>query len=308
MFYSIMSLKKLAHECGDVLKPFGETDVLLFYGIVAQKLRKFLRGKEIATKTWLPSSRMPFFIRRGSKQKPLYIDELADNVTPEFLEVRNRIRHLKDAKKEISGVQARIWDYFVPRKLVEFFYATNNEGRGKGIDRVFFDIDRGKGASSEHAKEVTAAFVGAIAADKTIKTKPFVSWTGNSFHVYIMLPSRKPNSYYEKNFKYSKNAPLESLTGKWAAEVAKKTRIKVMGGHEKAAGVINIDPSQTPSGKLCRIPLGGLHMADARSVDGVSIPVENKMLKEPETIKRLQFYSPKEVVNELDVLAKRLPA
>jgi hypothetical protein len=69
---------------------------------------------------------------------------------------------------------------------------------------------------------------------------------------------------------------------------------------------VNIDPSQTPSGHLCRVPLGSLHMSDAATVDGVSVPLTHEMLHREE-VARLQRYTPKKIIDELDELARRLP-
>ena len=59
-----------------------------------------------------------------------------------------------------------------------------------------------------------------------------------------------------------------------------------------------IDPSQTPSGKLARAPFS-LHMRDAKTVDGVAVPVDLKKVDleelrslKPETVlKKLERYS-----------------
>lgn len=69
---------------------------------------------------------------------------------------------------------------------------------------------------------------------------------------------------------------------------------------------ISVDPSQTPSGKLCRVPLGSLHMKDAGTVDGVSVPLTLDMLDE-NIIGELGLYTPKMILEELPKLAKRLP-
>ncbi len=70
---------------------------------------------------------------------------------------------------------------------------------------------------------------------------------------------------------------------------------------------MSIDPSQTPSGKLCRIPLGSLHMKDAKTVDGISIPITTTMLENENLVEKLKKYRAKEVVNELETIAERLP-
>lgn len=304
------SLAKLAKE-KDIIKPFGHTDVLLLYGMVGGKLKKFLEGKEIASKVWLPHGNIKYFLNRGSKKHPLFIEDFVEAITPEFLELRGE-HHLKDVEKQLTKEQKLVWSYFPPRKLIDFFYATNSEGAGKEIDRIFFDIDRGKGVSVENAQKVTRLLCEIIREDKELerligKTEPFVSWTGSSFHVYIMLRERKPNSFYEKYFMFSKNNPSASFTGRWAERIRKELKINVAGGHEKIADFLSIDPSQTPSGKLARVPLGSLHMEDAKTIDGVSVPLTEKMLEDENLPNKLRNLRPEHVINNLDEITKRLP-
>ncbi len=299
----------LSTKAKNILRPFGHTETLLYYGIVAQKLKKYLKGKEIATKVWLPFGNIPVFLRRGSKEEPLYIEEFCKAVDDKLLNVRKEIEHLKNAENKITKQQAKVWTYFPPRKLTDFFYATNNEGAKKPIERIFFDIDR-KGISAEAAQKVAKLLIEKIKKDKEIKKiisfKTFPMWTGKSFHVYLMLKKKIPNQAYDKYFAYTKNDPLASFTGRWAEEIKKELKIKVTGGHEKAANSITIDPSQTPSGKLCRAPFS-LHMKDAKTVDGIAMPLTEKMLSEKNLVKDLQKYTPEKIVNELNSLAKRLP-
>jgi hypothetical protein len=304
-----MSLVDLAKKSENILKPFGHTDTLLYYGIVAQKLRKYLKGKELAAKIWLPSGNLPFFIRRGSKDEPLFIEELCEGATEHLLEVRKDIENLKDAESKLNKKEAKVWHYFVPRKLIDFFYATNGESAGKNIDRIFFDIDRAD-LPAEKAQEVARLLVELIEKDsefkKLFRFRTFVMWTGSSFHVYLLLEKPITNAQYEKFISHKKDLPLESFTGRWADAIKKQSKINAKGGHEKTNGWINIDPSQTPSGKLCRAPFG-LHMKDAKTVDGVAIPLAVKMLSEKGLVKKLQGYTPEMVVKELDEFWKRLP-
>ncbi|MBW3022562.1 hypothetical protein KY308_00470 [Candidatus Woesearchaeota archaeon] len=304
-----MSLQEMAKKSKNILKPYGHTDVLLYYGIVAQKLKKYLKGKELAAKILLPSGNMPFFIRRGSKDEPLFIEEFCKGVTEHLLEVRNQTEKLKDAEPKLNKSEAKAWHYFVPRKLIAFFYATNNEGAGKNIERIFFDIDRSD-VPAESAQKVAKALIETIEKDsefnKLFKFKTFVMWTGNSFHVYLLLTKPIKNSDYEKYLAHKKDKPLESFTGRWAEKIKKELKIKVSGGHEKIKGFITIDPSQTPSGKLCRAPFC-LHMKDAKTVDGVAVPLTKKMLDDTSLVKKLQAYTPEKIVKELNDLSKRLP-
>lgn len=304
-----MSLIELAKKSKNILKPYGHTEVLLYYGIAAEKLKKYLKDKEIAAKIWLPKSRMPFFLRRGSKLEPLFIEELCKAVTPKLLDVRAKIEKLKDAASQLSKSEQKVWDYFVPRKLIDFFYATNGEGVNKPIERIFFDIDR-SGLSAEAAQKVAKKLVELMQKDnelkKIINFKIFVMWTGSSFHIYLMLKKPISKAEYEKYFAYKKGFSLESFTGRWAKAIKEELNINVSGGHEKIKNAITIDPSQTPSGKLCRAPFG-LHMKDALTVDGVALPLDIKDLDDKNLVKKLQSYTPEKVVKELGNLAKKLP-
>ncbi|HML04332.1 MAG TPA: hypothetical protein VK426_01020 [Methanobacterium sp.] len=307
------SLLKFAQNNMDkLITPFGETDVLLLYAITAAKLKKYLKDKELASKIWMPRGKIRFLLKRGSKLEPLYIDELVDAVDLEFLELRSKVEHLKDAKKELNDIQNKVWQYFLPRKLADFFYATNQEGPGKDIERIFFDIDRAEGVSAEQAHKATRLFIETIKEDKEFEKlmgniEPSINWTGNSFHVFFFLDESKPNSFYEKYFQYSKKDPEKNFTGKWAKKVDEQINVKVMGGHERHNNSINIDPSQTPSGKLSRFPLGSLHMKDAKTIDGVSIPLNEKMLYDEDLTKKLVKYSPKDIIENLNQFEKNLP-
>ena len=304
-----MALIDIAKKSRNILRPYGHTEVLLYYGIVAKKLKKYLKGKEIATKIWLPKSpRMPYFLRRGSKETPLYIEEFCKETNEKLLKTRKDIEKLKNALPKITKIQAKIWNYFVPRKLVDFFYATNGEGKNKSIERIFFDIDR-RGVSPEKARKTTKKLVELILKDRGLKKiisfRIFVMWTGASFHVYLMLKKPATHKIYDKYFAYRKDFPLESFTGKWAKAIKDGLKINVIGGHEKKPNTVNIDPSQTPSGKLCRAPFS-LHMKDARTVDGVALPVSIKDLADKNLIKRLKSYTPEKVIKDLNKLSKLL--
>lgn len=290
----------------DVLMPFGEMEVLLYYGIVGSRLVDFIKGKEIAAKNWFPpKGGMPKVLKRGSKEEPLYIEEFVDAITPEFLSLRKK--HLDEARGGLAHSQEKVWRYFVPRKLSDFLYATNNEGEGKPIDRIFFDLDRGEGVTSEYAQEVAKQFIDVMMEDlKELNcSEPFVQWTGSSFHVYLFLKKKMPSSFYEENFQVSAKGGLQTTAQKWVEEL-KKRNLKVSGSHEKLKGIVSVDPSQTPSGKLARAPFS-LHMKDEKKVDGVAIPLEVGMLEESGLVDELRGYTPNKVVDELDALSKRLP-
>jgi hypothetical protein len=296
----------------DLITPFGQTDVLLLYSIAAGKLKKYLGNRELACKIWMPSGRMPHLLKRGSNFDPLFAHELEEAVTLEFLELRSKTEHLSSAKDDLTDLQAKVWQYFLPRKLSDFFYATNHEGPGKEIDRIFFDIDRSNGVSAEQAHETTKIFVETIKEDEELENllgslEPFIYWTGNSFHVLFFLDKLMPHSFYAKYFKYSKNDPEQSFTGKWAKKINEQVEFKVVAGHERQINSINIDSSQTPSGKLCRVPLGSLHMKDAKTIDGVSVPITKKRLYEDDLIYKLTNYTPKEIIENLEKLEMLLP-
>jgi len=305
------SLLKFAEDVDNIVRPHGVFDVLLLYGIVAPRLVKFLGGKEIASRIWLPSAGRGV-LKRGSDMTPLSVSELAEAVTPDLLEMRSR-GELKAAEKDLTESQRKVWSYFVPRHLCDLFYATNNEGAGKPIDRIFFDLDRGRGITADQAAFATKAFVDIIREDSELAellgglVDPFVSWTGRSFHVFLFLDAKKPSAFYDEYFQYTKKDPLATYTGRWVQKLKEEAPFPVSGGHEKVEGTLTVDPSQTPSGKLCRVSLGALHMKDAQTVDGVSIPVTYSMLKEEHTGEKLAGYRPADVLNNLDELAGFLP-
>ena len=296
----------------NIITPFGQTDVLLLYAIAAEKLKKYLNNRELASKIWLPKGHVRYLLKRGSKLEPLYVNELIAAVDLDFLEFRSREEHLKDAKDEITDLQNKVWQYFLPRKLADFFYVTNYENPGGEIDRIFFDIDQFKGMSASQAQETTRIFIETINEDKDLEkllgnVEPFIYWTGNSFHVFFFLDHAEPNSFYEKYFQYSKNDPERNFTGKWAKKVDEQVEFRVVGGHERQGDSINIDPSQTPSGKLSRVPLGSLHMKDPDTVDGVSVPITEKMIYDENLASKLVNYRSKDIIERLDQFEKFLP-
>jgi len=307
------SLLKFAKKnLEDLIAPFGRIDVLLLYGIAASKLKKYLGDRELAGKIWMPSGRMPYLLKRGSKLDPLFAHELEEAVTLEFLELRSKTEHLSAAKNDLTDLQVKAWQYFLPRKLADFFYATNHEGPGNEIDRIFFDIDRSNGMSAEQAQETTRIFVETLKEDREFENllgsfEPFIYWTGNSFHVLFFLDKLMPGSFYDEHFQYLKNDPERNFTGKWVKKINDQVEFTVVGGHERHVNSMNIDPSQTPSGKLCRVPLGSLHMKDAAAIDGVSVPITEKMLYEDDLAYKLVNYSPHDIIENLNQLEMLLP-
>jgi len=295
----VSDLRALAEE-REILKPFGELDVLLFYSIVSPELKAFLGDREVASKVWLKQRSL---LNRGSQLPPLHADEIAGKVTPDLLRLRAKMG-LADARNSLNAVEQKIWRYFPPRKLCDYFYATNREGRGREIDRVFYDIDRPKDMPHEKAREVARLFLEAILSDEQFRQyasdRPLVAWTGSSFHIYLFLKQRQGQSFYTENIHYSDTMPQEGFTAKWLQSVRRKTQVPIIGGHEKKPGFITIDPSQTPSGKLARSPLGSLHMSDYQTVDGVSIPVEISRLQDQGLTTALREYTPKRLLSEMD--------
>ncbi|MFH1630963.1 MAG: hypothetical protein ABIA21_01935 [Candidatus Aenigmatarchaeota archaeon] len=300
-----MTLESIAKEASDIIRPFGETDVLLYYGIVARKLKRYLKGKEIASRNCMPPGGFPHILRRGSNNPVIWIDDFVKETNPSLIEARKINRY-----NNLTPIQQTIWRYFLPHKLSDFFYATNGEKPGKSIERIFIDLDIGTGITPKKCQIVARALVEEIRKEKIIrsycKPKPFVLWTGRSFHVYIFLKKPQPNSFYIKYIQYSKNKSDHGLIGKWAKAVENKTGIQTCGGHQKVPQTITLDPSQTPSGKLCRAPFS-LHMSDWKTVDGIAIPLRLSQLRDPQLIRKLQEYTPEKVVKDLNKLAKNLP-
>ena len=291
-------LRALTEE-REILKPFGELDVLLFYSIVSPELKAFLGDREVASKVWLKQRSL---LNRGSQLPPLHADEIATKVTPDLLKLRAKMG-LADVRDNLNAVEQKIWRYFPPRKLCDYFYATNHEGRAGDIDRIFYDIDRPKDVPHEKAKEVTRLFLEGILGDdefrQYVTDRPLVAWTGSSFHIYLFLKQKQKQGFYAENIHYSDTTPETGFTAKCLQTVKRKTQIPIIGGHEKKPGFITIDPSQTPSGKLARSPLGSLHMSDYQTVDGVSIPIEIGRLQDQGLAETLREYTPKRLLNEM---------
>lgn len=290
----------------DVLRPLGELDVLPLYSTVSTGLGGFLADREIASRVWLKQRAL---LNRGSHLPPLHASELAGKGTPELLQMRFKMG-LADARDSLNPVEEKIWRYFPPRKLCDFFYATNYEGQGRQIDRVFFDIDRPRDIAHSKAREVTHLFLQAVSGDgeirRLLKSEPLVAWTGSSFHVYLFLNQKQDYDFYREQIHYTEKTPTEGFTANWINYVRDRTGVKVIGGHEKKPGCITIDPSQTPSGKLARSPLGSLHMSDHKTVDGVSMPVAIERLKDHALTESLREYTPERLIKELSQFSQAL--
>lgn len=303
-----MSLSSFASSVDDVLHPVDQLDVLLLYGLVAGANQPYLGDRELAAKVHISDG--PTLLKRGSDREPLTADELGSAVDEAFLRTRNDVEDLEAARDELTDVQAKVWQYFIPRKHSEFLYATNFEGEGNPIDRIFFDIDRGADVSAEDARAVTRAFVEFLdddAVTQDVVESTVISFTGNSFHVDLLLESAQPPEFYQDEVFTTTSRQVDTMTERGVDAVSDAVDVPVVGGHEKRAGVVNVDPSQTPSGKLNRVPLGSLHLADAETVDGVSVPVTRDELADDDLVDRLTSYTPDSVVDELDALAEKLP-
>ena len=237
-----------------------------------------------------------------------------------------RKNHLKDVRNELSEKQALIWDYFVPRKLIQMFYATNSEKRvfsdslnqkfrdkegiGKPIERIFIDIDRQR-HSPDDSRKVALELINLIKNDnefnKLVKIKKIVVlWTGASFHVYVLLKKQVDLKFYNRYLSYgSGKNKEESFIMKWAEEIAGKTGISASAGHEKSDKFIILDSSNTPSGKLARCPFS-LHLKDWKTIDGVCVPVTVNELGDKNLVGKLQVLSPDSVLKDLGKYKKLL--
>ncbi len=289
---------------GDVLHTYEELDVLPYYSKTAFALKNFLAGKKIASKVHLQDF---FFLKRGSNTKPFFISDF-DCVDSKILSLRKN--HLKDVRNQLNEKQQRVWEYFPPRKLIQFFYATNDEGVGKLIERIFIDIDRRK-HSADDSRIIALNLVDIIKNDKEFNSKikikkVIVLWTGASFHVYLLLGKKIDLKFYSKYLSYgSGKGKEESFIVKWAKKVTDSTKIETRAGHEKSDKFIVLDSSNTPSGKLARAPFS-LHIKDWKTWDGVCVPVSLDELKDKKLIKKLQGLSPDSVLKDIEEYKKLL--
>lgn len=287
----------------DVLKPYGSLDLLYYYSIMAEKLTGFLRGREIATKTLLPNF---FFLKRGSNSKPLFIEDLRC-VDEKMLKLRAG-HGLGEARAELTGKQALAWGYFVPRKLVNFFYACNGEKQGRDIERVFIDVDR-RNFSSDKARIVAKALVETIKKDKEfnklLKFRIFIMWTGSSFHIYLLLKNKVNLGFYSRYLSYGKKKE-ESFIMKWVGVISERTGINVRAGHEKSENFIVLDTSNTPSGKLARAPFS-IHTKNDKIIDGIAVPLSEKQLSDKNLIRKLEKLKLEDILKNLNSYARLIP-
>jgi hypothetical protein len=310
---NLNTLLSFAENNLDVLfNPFGELDCLLYYNVIAPSLQKYLSEKPLATFTWLPKADIPYIVHRGSKLEPLTVQELTEHVTTDFLRLRADTADKSDVSDQISDIQSKIWSYFNPRKYIELHYPPNDEGKNNDLERIYFDIDRGEGASAPQAQKTASLLIQEIEADDELAdllsfNKPFCYWTGNSFHVYLFLEDSISHSAYNDHFRLQSKKPDNSFTGRWAQIINDEVDFKVKAGHERSSETIIIDPSQSPSGKLSRVPLGALHMADGKTIDGVSVPVTRDLLANQDLTDDLLELHPVDIIENLDEFTQRLP-
>lgn len=294
-----MNKKTLAYlqSLPDPLRPNWELDLLLRYTFAVSKNWQFLENKELATKIIIPWMSKPL-LKRSTKLPKLNIKDF-EEVTPELLKLRTQ--HLNDVKDKLSPAQIRLWEYIFPRKNVELFYATNGE-KGKRIDRILFDIDTWTGKTSEEGRQVANSLCELITKDtkkleKIIWTfKMFVSRTGNSFHVYLLLKKTHSAEIYN-NFQYSQEKPLDNFTHEWVNQLQKEFWKSVVWGHEKKPNQINIDPSITPPGKLDRVAFWSAHCTtDWKQINWYSMPIELKELGDKQLISKLKSLTPLDLI------------
>ena len=288
----------------DILHTYNNLDILCWYNKTAPLLTKFLKWKEIASKI---IGEKFVLLKRGTKNKPLYIKDFK-YITKKFLKVRAN-HHLNEVKKQLNQKQILLRQYFVPRKLVNFFYACNNE-YGNVIDRIFIDIDR-QTNSADDARKVASELIKIIQNDKKFKKlinwpyKLLTLWTGSSFHIYICLKKPIDHNFYNKYLSYGKSKE-NSFPTQRAKKISEAKKIKVVAGHERKIWVIIIDTSNTPPGKLARAPFS-LHIKDFKTIDGITIPVSEEELWDPKLISKLTKLTPEIIRKNINKYKKILP-
>lgn len=279
----------------DFLHPYEKLDVLWRYGKIAPYLKIFLNKKEIASKIIGENF---ILLKRGTKNAPLMINDF-DEIHEKYLELRAN-HHLDEVKNQLTNKQILLRKYFVPRKLINFFYACNNE-YGDTIDRIFIDIDR-QNNSADDARRVTNELIKTIIADKQfskiVKYRPIILWTGSSFHIYLLLKRNINHAFYDKYLSYGKGKE-ESFISKRANETSKKTNLDVRAGHERKKWAIILDTSNTPAWKLARCPFS-LHIKDSKTIDGITIPIHQNQLNDSKLINKLEKITPEIIRKNID--------
>ncbi len=90
---------------------------------------------------------------------------------------------------------------------------------------------------------------------------------------------------------------------KWVNEIEEKTKIPVRAGHEKSDKFIILDSSNSPSGKLARVPFS-LHVKDWKTIDGVCVPISISELEDKNIVKKLKNLEPDDVIRDLKKYGK----
>ena len=283
----------------DFLHPYGNLDVLWRYGKVAPYLQNFLWTKEVASKI---VGKDFILLERGTKNPPLYIKDF-EVIDEDFLQLRAN-NHLKDVNNKLTEKQILLRKYFVPRKLADFFYATNHE-YGKTMDRIFIDIDRQDNNAAD-AQKTARELVKTLQTDKAlpaiIKFKILILWTGSSFHLLLILGKPVDHATYDRYFSYGPHKSESFITAR-ANQVSKQTWLTVLAGHERKRGALILDSSNTPPGKLGRCPFS-LHIKDAKTIDGIAVPVTLQELGDKKLISRLQSLTPETIRKEIKKYSK----
>lgn len=188
-----------------------------------------LKNKELASKI---IGEKFVLLKRGTKNTPLFIDDFKE-IDDNFLQLRTN-HHLDEAKDQLTPKQILLWQYFVPRKLINFFYACNNE-YGNAIDRIFIDIDR-QSNPIDDARKVANELIKIILSDeqftKLIDYKSLILRTGSSFHIYLLLKDKVNHTFYDRYLSYGKGKE-HSFISRRAEKVSKATKLKVLAGHER---------------------------------------------------------------------------
>ncbi|MFA6256375.1 MAG: hypothetical protein WC606_04290 [Candidatus Absconditabacterales bacterium] len=279
----------------DFLHPYGNLDVLGRYRKVAPYLQNLLKNKELASKI---IGEKFVLLKRGTKNTPLFIDDFKE-IDDNFLQLRTN-HHLDEAKDQLTPKQILLWQYFVPRKLINFFYACNNE-YGNAIDRIFIDIDR-QSNPIDDARKVANELIKIILSDeqftKLIDYKSLILRTGSSFHIYLLLKDKVNHTFYDRYLSYGKGKE-HSFISRRAEKVSKATKLKVLAGHERKKGAIILDTSNTPPGKLARCPFS-LHIKNSKTIDGITVPVSQKELTDTKLISKLQKLTPETIWKDIN--------
>ena len=286
----------------DFLHQYWDLDVLWRYSKITPYLKKRLHSKEIASKI---VGEKFVLLKRWTKSTPLFIDDFKE-IDEKYLGLRAK-HHLDDVKDQLTPKQVVLRQYFVPRKLINFFYACNNE-YGNTIDRIFIDIDR-QTNSADDARKVASELIRIILSDKQftklVQYKTLILRTGASFHIYLLLKKSIDHVFYDSYLSYGKGKE-GSFPTKRAAEVSKITKMNVVAGHERRKWALVLDTSNTPPGKLARCPFS-LHIKDSKTIDGIAVPISKEELADSKLISKLQKLTPETIRKNIDHYSSLIP-